>query len=411
MTALTLMVGGMGLVLLLPALSDLMSLVRLALAGRPKARVRTSADAPQRLLFLVPAHNEELLVGDCVRSLLAQNYRRDCLTVLVLADNCTDRTIEKARRAGAHTLERRDPARPGKPRAIAWALNRIALSEYDALVIVDADCVVDHGFAAALAAAGPLEYKAVQPYNDVRNVDDSPLTRLAALFAAARYRFAYPLKRAAGLNVPLSAGMCIGMGILRERGWTAFSLAEDWELYASLTRRRVRIDYAHDAHLYAQEAHTLRQSRTQRKRWMAGKMHVLVREGWGILIGRYGGWHRRFDALAELSAPGPAVHLGFLVGIGVATAALQPPLWPLLLCALGLGLVRHAVYAVAALGLSADPVRDVLALCYLPVYTLWRLGAAAATLMLLKDRPWLRSPRDQKGDGARAIGGEPVGAS
>src|SRR5439155_26320682 len=120
-----------------------------------------------RLLFLVPAHNEQLLIESCVRSILRIRYPTTHYGVVVVADNCTDRTAALARAAGARCLERNDPARPGKPQAIAWALQQPAfMNNYDAVVIVDADPVVALDFAAALAGAVPLNGKAGQAYFD-----------------------------------------------------------------------------------------------------------------------------------------------------------------------------------------------------------------------------------------------------
>ncbi len=394
MIALSILLGLVAAVLLLPVGSDAVSLVR-ALARGGQRRRREWGGAPPRLLFLVPAHDEELLIGDCVRSLLRQDYPRSGLTVLVLADNCTDRTVERAHRAGAHTLERHDPERPGKPRAIAWALSRIALSEYDALVIVDADTEVDRGFAAALARVGGLRHRAGQAYFDVSNRGDSPLTRMGAVLATGNHRFAYRLKRAAGLNVPMVGnGMWLGCGVLAEYGWNAFSITEDWELYASLTARGVRIEGVPEARLYSQEARSLDQSATQRRRWTAGRLSVLRSHVLPILASARIDVHQKLDAIAELAVPGPALHLALGAALGAAALALRMPGTPVLLALLGAGLVRPAVYASAALLVDPEPGRAALAFAHLPGYALWRLGNAARALpMVGGNAPWVRTAR------------------
>ncbi len=403
MIGLSILLGAVAAVLLLPAVSDAVSVSRWLLRRRGAQRC-AGGTLPARLLFLVPAHDEELLIGDCVRSLLRQDYPRDCLTVLVLADNCTDRTVERARRAGAHTLERHDLARPGKPRAIAWALSRIALSEYDALVIVDADSEVDRGFAAALARVGGLRYKAGQAYFDVSNRGDSPLTRMGAVLATGNHRFAYRLKRAAGLNVPMVGnGMWMGCGVLAEYGWNAFSITEDWELYAGLTARGVRIVGVPDARLYSQEARSLDQSATQRQRWTAGRLSVFGTHFGPILASKRIGVHQKLDAVAELAVPGPALHLALSVALGGVVLVLHPPGAPALLALLGAGLVRPAAYAAAALLVDPEPWRAALAFAHLPAYALWRLGNAARALpMVGGNAPWVRTARHAPGTAERS---------
>jgi len=50
----------------------------------------------KRFAVLVPAHNEERVVGPLVDSLMAQKYPRQLFDVHVIADNCTDHTREVA---------------------------------------------------------------------------------------------------------------------------------------------------------------------------------------------------------------------------------------------------------------------------------------------------------------------------
>jgi cellulose synthase/poly-beta-1,6-N-acetylglucosamine synthase-like glycosyltransferase len=390
MILLSMPLGLLACVLLLPMLSDLVSLVRILFHGSPEQSPGVT-ELP-RLLVLVPAHNEEMMVAACVRSLLRMRYPAERYTVTVVADNCDDRTAETARAAGAHCLERADPLRPGKPHAIVWALERLPVDGYDATIILDADTVVAPDFAAALARAAPLDAKAVQAYFDVDNHTETALTRLATVQAAANHRFAYPLKRRAGLNTPLVGnGMCIGTAVLKTHGWRAFSIAEDWEMYAQLTARGVPIECAPDAVLYAQEAHTLRQSLSQRERWTAGRLTVLARCGLPLVRSGRLGFRQKLDAVAELSYPGPALHLGVaLLGIGLVLLLRLPPAIGLLLLA---SLLRPLAYAVLALRAQPDPARTVMAFAFLPVYALWRVGAAASALRMLGDKPWIRTPR------------------
>lgn len=389
LTVITGLVAVFGVVLLLPTLSDLASLAR-AVWRRPR---RAPAGPTSRILFLVPAHNEELMIESCVRSIRALDYPADHWYVVVVADNCNDRTADIARGTGARCLERTDPERPGKAHAIAWALDRLPLVEYDAVVIVDADCVVDPRFARSLADEGPLASVAVQPYNDVLNPDDSPLTRLASLFAAARFRLAYPLKSLVGLSVPLSAGMCLGTAVLRKLGWGAFTIGEDWEMYARLTAAGVPIRCAPRAHLYAQETRSLHQSSTQRQRWTAGRLTVLGHYATAIIRSARIGWHQKLDVLGELAVPGPVLHAITAGGLAALVVALGAPGADLLAFCLVASVSRPAIYSVAALVFDRRPAHTLTALFYLPLYAVWRVAIAIRSLMTLGDRTWVRTER------------------
>ena len=390
MTIVTIMAAVMAAVLMLPAVSDSLCIVRSL--GRRRTR-RGSTELP-RLLFLVPAHDEEPLIESCVRSLRTLRYPADRSTVVVIADNCADRTAARARAAGALCLERHDPDFPGKPRAIAWALTRVALESHDTAIIIDADTVVDPGFGAAVARAAPLNHKVLQAYFDVANPRDSSLTRMAAVLAAANFRFAYPLKRRVGVNAPLLGnGMCIGGGVLATHGWKAFTIAEDWELYALYTAQGVSIETVEDARLFAQEACSLRQSSTQRQRWTAGKLTVLIRHIGALIRSRRVGLCQKLDSAAELSAPGPVVHLALAASASVLIWLLKPPGAAWLLLALCIPIVRLAAYALAGLTTQPDPIRTALAFTFLPVYAAWRLGTAAISLKMVGDARWVRTAR------------------
>jgi poly-beta-1,6-N-acetyl-D-glucosamine synthase len=63
-------------------------------------RVRPSGPA---FIALVPAHNEETGIVKTVRSLFNQSLSPDM--VIVMADNCSDRTVELARETGAYVVE------------------------------------------------------------------------------------------------------------------------------------------------------------------------------------------------------------------------------------------------------------------------------------------------------------------
>ena len=391
MFVVTILLGVLATALLLPALSDLLCVIRLALAQR---RTRACASGDARLLVLIPAHNEELLLEPCVRSLCSQRYPSSQLSVVVIADNCTDATATVARSAGALCLERTDLERKGKPRAIAWALDQIDYRSYDAVIIIDADTVVDPSFACHIARVPNLRTKAVQPYNGIRNPGDSALTRMGAVFTTIRYALQFRLKSAAGINLPLMGnGMCVGTDVLAERGWTAFSICEDWEVYAQLTERGVPIEACLEARLYSQEARSLGQSASQRRRWAAGKMSLLGSVAWPLLTSKKISFHQKLDAMAELLSVGPAVHLAGVAALVAVTLLLNVPGAAWLSVALAASVVRLVLYTAIAILVDPAPLRALSAFAFLPFYAVWRLWLQLSALRMLGDQPWIRTQR------------------
>lgn len=353
-----------------------------------------------RLLFLVPAHDEELLIAGCVRSLLAMAYPATHRRVIVIADNCSDATARLAREHGAESFERVDPQLPGKPRAIDWALSQIDLREWDACVIVDADSTVARTFALGLAELAPLNDIVFQPNNGVLNEFENWLTRLGGLLGRCRFQVTYPLKQSAGLNCPISNGMGFGTNLLIRDGWRSFSITEDTELYAIYTDAGISIRHASDADLFSQESRSLREGATQRRRWIAGRFRILRDWGPRILRSPNIGWRQKLDAFVELALPAPVLHL--VAAAAVVAAALvgvRGTIGPwIAYLAIG-SLSALVVNTLTAIWRHPQPWRTVASFFMLPVYAAWRVVVILGTLMTVRDTTWRRTSRAAPGVG------------
>jgi cellulose synthase/poly-beta-1,6-N-acetylglucosamine synthase-like glycosyltransferase len=109
------------------------------------AETRGVYAGPVTVTVLIPAHDEAAILGDTLRSLLAQSPapRR----VVVVADNCTDDTAAVARAHGCEVFET-----VGNTQKKAGALNQAlrevlpGLGDNDAVLVMDADTQLDPGY-------------------------------------------------------------------------------------------------------------------------------------------------------------------------------------------------------------------------------------------------------------------------
>ncbi len=106
----------------------------------PELQIRQSWS---RLAVLIPAHNEETEIATTIQTILPQLKMGDHL--IVIADNCEDRTIDVALDAGAMVIERNNLELRGKGYALDHALQYLAADPPDIVAIVDADCEVASG--------------------------------------------------------------------------------------------------------------------------------------------------------------------------------------------------------------------------------------------------------------------------
>src|SRR3989337_3829514 len=81
--------------ILIIALSRLF--IQLILSGiyNVKGKVRRSEVYP-KISLVIPAYNEEMTIGDCIKSLLSIDYPD--YEIIVVDDGSTDRTLEEARK-------------------------------------------------------------------------------------------------------------------------------------------------------------------------------------------------------------------------------------------------------------------------------------------------------------------------
>ena len=97
--------------------------------------------ADRRLHFavLICARNEESVIRLPVKSVFMSPYPKDRYEVIVLADNCTDKTAEVARTAGATVWEKTVPS-SGKGDVLAWGVDKVLeRGDFDAIAVFDAD--------------------------------------------------------------------------------------------------------------------------------------------------------------------------------------------------------------------------------------------------------------------------------
>jgi cellulose synthase/poly-beta-1,6-N-acetylglucosamine synthase-like glycosyltransferase len=154
------LVVAVAIVVGLPGLACALHLGVLAVASWFYREPRLSGPSEVRFLVLVPAHNEELVIGSGLEAIMADRRSRDL--VLVVADRCTDRTADVARSFGALVLERERDDPPGRAAARQAGLDHARALDWDAVVMLDADSVIEPGFFAACERALPSGEAAVQ---------------------------------------------------------------------------------------------------------------------------------------------------------------------------------------------------------------------------------------------------------
>ena len=223
-----------------------------------------------RLAVLIPAHDEELVLADTLRAVRAADYPPGLITVVVVADNCSDRTAAIARAHGADlVLERADPARRGKGYALAFGLPHAQAGGPDAVLILDADCRPAPDALRVLDAALQGGAAVVQAAVETGDAGTGPTGLVAAAGGRIQNAVSAGLSRL-GVSPPLRGlGMAFRRDVLERFPWQSFGLAEDAEYGATLAASGVRVRFAPFAVVRVEAPPGAAAFRLQRTRWRA----------------------------------------------------------------------------------------------------------------------------------------------
>ena len=234
-----------------------------------------------KFICILPAHNEEAVIGNLVHSLQQQTYPKEFYDICVIADNCDDNTAQIAKDAGAMVFERHEPdkAKRTKGFALQKYIGTLLADEnmdYDAFCIFDADNIVDEKFLEAMNKHLCQGEEVVQGYRDIKNPTDSWIASGYALFYWMMNRFYHLARYNAGLSALLNGtGFMVKFDCIRNTGWDTNTLTEDIEFSIKSIIGGKKVGWATDAKVYDEEPVDFKPSWKQRQRWTVGHIQVL----------------------------------------------------------------------------------------------------------------------------------------
>ena len=227
-------------------------------------------DKEHRFIIALPANNEESVIGNLIKSLQMQDYNKALYDIYVIADNCTDGTANVARENGAIVYERFDEDKKTKGYALNWFLDKMKdkKDDYDALLVFDADKVVDKNFLNVMNKKLCQGEVLVQGYRDIKNPTDTWVSGGYAIFYWTMNRLYHLARYNMGLS-PLINGTAfmVKWDILIDEGWNTKTLTEDIEFALINISKGVKLGWAKDAIVYDEQPLTFKQSWKQRERW------------------------------------------------------------------------------------------------------------------------------------------------
>ncbi len=262
------------------------------LRGANKTKKPVAIDASTfepTVTILIPAHNEEKVIGRLLQRITELTYPKDKLQVIVINDASSDQTGEIAddykNKYPFIEVLNRDKNNGGKGKASAMN-DGFSKSTGEIVLCFDADYYPQKDIVEKLTREFiDPKVGAVQGRVVVLNEPQNIITRLVALERIGGYRVDQEARDNLGLIVQF--GGTVGgfrSSLLRNlHGWDENVLAEDTDLTFRIYLANYRIPYKIDAECYEEAVDNWKAYRQQRYRWAKGHMQCFFKHSWNVL--------------------------------------------------------------------------------------------------------------------------------
>jgi len=372
-------------VVTLPLVLELLLVTTASLLPKTQRRIRQTRNI-QRLAVIVPAHNEEQSITDCVASLRASAGQET--TIYVVAHNCSDATADRAEAAGAEVLVYGDPAATGKGSVLRYGFAYAIKHGADAVLVVDADSTVSRNLIPNVLEAFSSGADVVHCFFDMHGATEKIKTELISL-ALRGFNFIRPLGRARlGLSAGiLGNGFAVTAPVLQQVPYQAFSVVEDLEYHLHLVTAGKRVWFLPEAIVSSELPTSASGETVQHSRWEGGRLRVA--RTWLPQL---------FSSIAKgrMTALEPMLDLaGLPISFGVFAlllAACLPVDWVRTYAAASMAiLLMHVLAAVFA---GHKWLRTLRLLVVVPFYLIWKLRLIPDVLRASSAKAaWVRTDR------------------
>ena len=237
--------------------------------------------------LIIPARNEEKVVGNLIESIHKSDYPQDKLHIFVIAHNCTDNTAEVARRlqkegfANVSVYEYNNPNECTMGYAFRHLFSCIekdyGTQSFDGFFIFNADNIVEKNYFTKMNDA--FEYYdhkyVVTSFRNSKNFGSNVMSGLYGMYFALGCVCEFRGRNVCACSTRIAGcGYVISSKIV-ENGWPYVTLTEDWEFSADQILDSNKIRYCDEAIFYDEQPTTFKVMWRQRVRWSRGHLLVL----------------------------------------------------------------------------------------------------------------------------------------
>ena len=365
------------------------------------AKIGFHSRRQRHFAVIVPAYNEEIVILKTIKNLFHIDYPTELFDVIVIADNCTDRTAEIALSMGAVVWERNDRELRGKGYALKWAFEKIEADNtaYEAVVIIDADTTVSKNILNVMNNYIHAGAEAIQCSDLVEHKNGSWTSEIIGVSFQLNNYVKLLGRRNIGCTAGLRGnGMCFTTDLLERIPWQAFSQTEDLEYGLILLLNGIPVMFAPEAVVSAIMPADPHNAETQRARWEVGRLPLMKKYFLLLFIEAV---RKRsfmiFEAFLDLITPAFVnifVFTGLVIVINLLLMLFSIPesstFFPFWLMLLAL----QVFYVIAGLYISKADKKTYIALLNVPKYILWKILLYFKLVRRGHNKMWVRTARE-----------------
>ncbi len=258
--------------------------IEIIFAFRSQARVSVDFKQKTNVAILMPAHNEEAVIGKtiaCLQKQLAPEQR-----LIVVADNCTDNTVEIARATKAEVIVRNDTTNRGKGFALEFGVGYLEKSPPDILIMIDADCTFEDGAIELLVQKVAETNRPVQALYLFDPDENSSTGQYLSVLAIIIKNHVRPLGlKNMGVACQLTgSGMAFPWQVIDSLELGSSNIVEDMKMGIDLVKAGYSPLFCPEARVSSKLPSSKSHQTVQRTRWMHGHLQMIISEGFSFLL-------------------------------------------------------------------------------------------------------------------------------
>lgn len=233
----------------------------------------------RKIAVLIPSYREDSIILETIKNALQQNYRRDSFDVILVADHLQKKTLDSLATLPIRLIQV-EFEKSTKAKSIKYALQQLNGFNYNILVLLDADNIMEKNCLEKVNHAFAKGWKMVQLHRTAKN-KNTPTAILDAVSEEINNHIFRQGHRVLGISSALiGSGMAFDYNTFKSIMLNTDienNPGEDREIYLAMLKKGEVCEYIEDALVYDEKVQFDKVLEAQRTRWVSAQLQYTIR--------------------------------------------------------------------------------------------------------------------------------------